>query len=380
MYRTGEEGPLLSTDRDTNHDDDDDDSPTSRRHGHSIVNVNNNSTHSASSERSFHSYASTILEQYYLNFSTNSERDIALSKEGVGAAAFLIRDACCGDPLTVENPAEGTYDPYQYPEAKLRNTVSVLCRRLCAYRPLVHLLHGTAWLLVVLTFLEPPHWCRDNNDNSITNTDNSTNSNGKNSDSAQDANGGGCARLLTMTGLPADKIFTLPGDNDSLDDVQLYPNSNSMFLTVSQSRSIEWMCLAIILIFILLRIGRDGMSITRFLRPGTSRHNRVAQLVCLIVMAIGLWTRRTHYQAYFRLALLVSYSTAAQRDIQVVVRMFPKVVNILTLLFVFTLFYAWFGTVMFVGTPEGRQIFSSFVESLWTLWICVTTANCTLQQ
>jgi two pore calcium channel protein len=39
------------------------------------------------------------------------------------------------------------------------------------------------------------------------------------------------------------------------------------------------------------------------------------------------------------------------------------------------LFYAWFGVVMFVDSPEGDQLFPNLVEGLWTLWICVTTAN-----
>ena len=30
---------------------------------------------------------------------------------------------------------------------------------------------------------------------------------------------------------------------------------------------------------------------------------------------------------------------------------------------------------MFVDTDEGNQLFPSLVEGLWTLWICVTTAN-----
>jgi Ion transport protein len=39
------------------------------------------------------------------------------------------------------------------------------------------------------------------------------------------------------------------------------------------------------------------------------------------------------------------------------------------------IFYAWFGVVMFVDSPEGDQLFPTLIEGLWTLWICVTTAN-----
>jgi lipopolysaccharide export LptBFGC system permease protein LptF len=52
-----------------------------------------------------------------------------------------------------------------------------------------------------------------------------------------------------------------------------------------------------------------------------------------------------------------------------------EVLNILFLLCVLMLFYAWFGVVMFVDTKEGIELFPTLIEALWTLWICVTTAN-----
>lgn len=51
------------------------------------------------------------------------------------------------------------------------------------------------------------------------------------------------------------------------------------------------------------------------------------------------------------------------------------VFNILFLLFIIAVFYAWFGVVMFVDTEEGRQMFPNFIEALWTLWTSITTAN-----
>lgn len=52
-----------------------------------------------------------------------------------------------------------------------------------------------------------------------------------------------------------------------------------------------------------------------------------------------------------------------------------EVFNVLFLLFVLMLFYAWFGVVVFVDSPEGDQLFPTLLEGLWTLWKCVTTAN-----
>jgi Ion transport protein len=38
-------------------------------------------------------------------------------------------------------------------------------------------------------------------------------------------------------------------------------------------------------------------------------------------------------------------------------------------------FYAWFGVVLFYGTEQGYENFPNLVEGIWTLWICITTAN-----
>lgn len=38
-------------------------------------------------------------------------------------------------------------------------------------------------------------------------------------------------------------------------------------------------------------------------------------------------------------------------------------------------FYAWFGVVLFYGTKQGDETFPNLIEGIWTLWICITTAN-----
>eukprot|EP00970_Alexandrium_tamarense_P010420 scaffold2107_cov192-Alexandrium_tamarense.AAC.47 len=49
--------------------------------------------------------------------------------------------------------------------------------------------------------------------------------------------------------------------------------------------------------------------------------------------------------------------------------------NILTILAILVVFYAWFGVVIFYESPQGRSAFPNLCEGIWTLWICVTTAN-----
>ena len=47
----------------------------------------------------------------------------------------------------------------------------------------------------------------------------------------------------------------------------------------------------------------------------------------------------------------------------------------LWMLSIIVVFYAWFAVVMFYDTPQGNLAFPNLAEAMWTLWICVTTAN-----
>eukprot|EP00536_Pseudo-nitzschia_multiseries_P001386 jgi/Psemu1/181049/e_gw1.18.17.1 len=42
---------------------------------------------------------------------------------------------------------------------------------------------------------------------------------------------------------------------------------------------------------------------------------------------------------------------------------------------VVVVFYAWFGVVIFYETEQGANGFQNLIEGIWTLWICITTAN-----
>ncbi|CAB9519938.1 expressed unknown protein [Seminavis robusta] len=75
-----------------------------------------------------------------------SERERAVDR-GIAKAAFLIRDAVMGES---ENPSQGTYDPYQNPENKIRNLLSLVFRQILSYRLLRQLLYGCAWGLSIV--------------------------------------------------------------------------------------------------------------------------------------------------------------------------------------------------------------------------------------
>jgi len=319
------------------------------------------SERSNGSSVSFRTAAEFVARMYRMG----AERKRAvLLKPGVGAAAFLIRDAVLGE---VENPAEGAYDPYSLEEQqesrKWYSTVSLTCNRFCSSRLVLQLHYVVGWTLVALTFVEPPHWCRSSHWY----------------DFGDDDSANGCQAALTAVGVPAAAEDSGSGASATADDdaayEQFFPNSKSMLVTTGQAHVIDACCVALLLLSTLVRIGRDGFRLRVYFRKGSARARRITSFVCLVLMVAGLATRITIHHPYTRLLILWTMMTSARRDIQVVMGVLPETFNVLALLGVFLLFYAWFGTIMFVGTEEGKQHFSSLVESMWTLYICVTTAN-----
>jgi hypothetical protein len=299
---------------------------------------------------SLRSSISSSISRSFLNRYTqsNSQRERALAREGVGAAAFLIRDAVLGE-MESHDPAHGVYDPYQHPERKLRNNISIASRRLTSYRPLLHFMRFVTWTLVLLTFIEPPAWCRQK---------------GINDDHTTLA---GCPAYFAAEGIPASN-----SNSTDTKSVSYYPSSGALFITGTQSIRIEAVCLAFMSLFLLLHLGRDGMSLKRYFRAGHSGVNRTVQFVSLILLTVGLLADYRPHHPVTRLVLLATILPGCRRDLQILIHMLPEITNVLALLTIMITFYAWFGTVMFVDTVEGSQHFSSLVESMWTL-VCTYT-------
>jgi len=140
---------------------------------------------------------------FFRSWSDSERRRHELHSTHIRAAAFLIRAAVLGNEI--ENPAEGGYDPYTSPYStgcdKLRNSVALLCLHWCP--AVVKILEAALAVLVALTFLEPPHWCRE--DYSLPYA--------------------GCENFLWAMGVPASS-FT----EDAMAEeksVHYYPNTNS---------------------------------------------------------------------------------------------------------------------------------------------------------
>jgi hypothetical protein len=191
----------------------------------------------------------------------------------------------------VENPAEGAYNPYQDESQVFLNHVSIACRRWCSHRAVLRVLHAAVLLLLLLTFIEPPRWCEEKQE--------------------------GCEALLHLQGTPAG------GRPEANEVTLLYPSTQSMFLTSRQSKWAEALCLSVIVIVVAARIGRDGLSLQRYLRQSAVQINRTAQIVCLLLMALGILASYTAWNPYLRMMMAITFVTTAQRELQVLIGMLP---------------------------------------------------------
>jgi hypothetical protein len=251
-----------------------------RNDGHEMT----DSTSSVRWAESARSVSSALLEKF-----TKSERGEALMRQGVGPAAFLIRDAVMG---VEESLHDGHYDPYADKENETRSLLSIICGRLTGNRKLVLCLNGTVWILALLSFVEPPCWCRG-----IQIPDGDTHKYGS------------CGVLLSATGPST--------DDDNVDEtwVEYYPNSSSMLLTVGQSMAAEWILVSIVTLFLLMRLGRDGFQIRRFFRQGLNRLVRTIQCVSVVLLYLGLVKNRTDHHPFVRLVLLASFMTDSHLEL-----------------------------------------------------------------
>ena len=293
---------------------------------------------------------------------------------GVYPAALLIRDAILGSAADITEAvfeAVDYFDPYSRDNTPLLNWISRTCRWILTMRSVYYLEKTAVWMLVLLSAIEPPFWCRDYDPVDVTPVEGF----------------GECFALFEMSGPPA---F---GDGD---DVDYYPSFAKPLLTVDQSLIVEWICITVIVMMMIARFGVNGLNLRRhfFLHQESAlvdifcnkKKNFGAKLLRVIrFFAVALliggmishqWLGTSRNSGLFlRIIITFSLSKPMQRELGTVLRLVPEVSSIMLILFVVILFYGWIGCVVFYETTEGRESFSNLIESMWTLWIMVTTAN-----
>ncbi len=228
---------------------------------------------------------------------SSTEREHALQVMGVGPAASMIKDAVLGYQ---DAPHEGFYNPYENPDATIRNTISVVCGRFIAYNWVKRLLVAANWLLFILTFVEPPHWCRDSSlDIAKGNYNDSLSAYGD------------CHLLLNARGTTA----------DGAENKELYPNWNAMFLSVSQSKHIELGCIFVVFFYLIMKMGDDGYKLRLFFYPGYKRWVHSLQITVLLCLASGNMMDNTILNPFFRMILLGSFLRNFQKEFLTMIKM-----------------------------------------------------------
>lgn len=248
-------------------------------------------------------YLDSMLSTFF--FSEEKDRLKLFNYPGVSAAAFLIRDAALG---LVQNPSEGAYDPYDHPESPNLNAFSVLCRRVCSKRLFQQFIDLTVIVLLLLTFFEPPHWCRY------------FVREGEVVDVNYLMEDGRCKELMESRG---PKI----GSNGT-EIVEYYPNFHATFLTIAESQIIELICLTFLWAYFILKVGRDGLSLFRYFRLGPAHFARLSEFIGISLLSIGvifdLFTAldaARPLKPYLRLLLFVAKSRLCLCEIKTLVKM-----------------------------------------------------------
>ena len=220
------------------------------------------------------------------------ERQIALEERGAGKAAHLIKEAIVGYR---DAPYAGYYNPYGNEQKPWRNRISIICGQLANNLKGVTLI--CSWVLFILSFFEPPHWCRDASDLQIIDY--------QDDQVAGDKGYGDCKLLLNSYGETA----------DGQENEELYPNSSTMWLTINQSRHIEMACVCFITLYWGLKFGDDGFVPHLFFYPGYKRWTNVLQCIVLISLFISAIFDITTYNPFLRMLVLGSLLRRFQQEL-----------------------------------------------------------------
>ena len=262
----------------------------------------------------------------------------------------------------------------QFQGGKLRSNISRCCTRLVTHSLSVCLRNVSIFGLILLSFIEPPTWCRDFDDG--------------------DDNGyNGCAYALKLEGTP-----TFYSDETETGTQDYYPNTGTVFLTLQQSLLLEWTFMIYIASHTLLSIGRDGLSLRNYFAFSHSSHQpttthvdeltaknlkvirivrlvRVTAIVLLIkgMLAFSILHNERPFAIFLRMILFITYAYGILRELIVAVEVIPSMLSVSVVLLMVNVFYSLIGVAAFSGTKEGEEHFSNLIEAMWSLWTSMTT-------
>lgn len=232
----------------------------------------------------------------------------------VALAARLVRSAWLGEEDITLSPL--SLQHWSTHHSRLRS-LSRLWSQVSRYSPYV------AWALMAVSFFERPYWCR--------------------------RLGGRCA-----------------GHGGTHDK---YPNAGLIVHTTwitSVIAAILWCLLALECVL-------------------SALVSQLAKRVCAIALTVSLLdlvgvVAVTGFQSpvtcLARLSVVLCYDRILRTQLAIVLRVIPELCALCILLGLALGAYAWFGTLLWRDrTAQGREIFTTYPQSLWQLLITITTAN-----
>ncbi len=309
-------------------------------------------------------------KQHWSLESTESLKAFAAENPEIYTAAHLLRDAV----ILSKSNSSFAHTDYLISSQPLPDDHGAMGNRL--YRKILtnsffkFLVKVSIFGLVILSFIEPPLWCRDFDD-------------------GDDDPLNGCASALSMKGTPA---FYSDDTEDAIQDY--YPSTGITYLTVYQSLKFEWFFVSVLLIHTIICFAKDGFSVERYFclnlnslehidavtkyRMQTVAIYRYVRIFALVFLLKGMITFSAlntdrPFSIMIRLILFISYSEGIQNELLVVVKLLPTLGGAFLVLSMVIAFYGLIGIASFYGTLEGAYHFDNYIDGVWTLFTSMTS-------
>eukprot|EP00557_Chaetoceros_sp_GSL56_P008415 CAMPEP_0176506338 /NCGR_PEP_ID=MMETSP0200_2-20121128/16977_1 /TAXON_ID=947934 /ORGANISM="Chaetoceros sp., Strain GSL56" /LENGTH=835 /DNA_ID=CAMNT_0017905957 /DNA_START=250 /DNA_END=2757 /DNA_ORIENTATION=+ len=299
----------------------------------------------------------------------------------IQTAAFLLRDAILLAKSTSSFAHTDVFVSVNKPETLSSYSTATSSHKSRFFRRILTSSLVRAFLrlcmvgIVLLSFVEPPSWCRDF----------------QGGDGGGDVGGGGsCKAAMSAQGIPA--FYS-----DSSSEVKIqpyYPNTGTVWFTEEQSIKIECFLVGMFLLHTLLCLAADDFSIENFFYIGvlrleldtvSARRIRNASIfrwvrvltLCLLVKGILSFSLMSNperpFAVFLRMILFITYSEGLQSEIMTVMEILPALFSVGLVLSMVIAFFGLVGVAAFYNTSEGSEHFSNLIEALWSLFTSMTT-------
>ena len=283
---------------------------------------------------------------------------LAAENPSIREAAFLLRDAV----VLGKSTSSFAHTDYLISMKSDQEHVSYnssgiprLCRKILVNSFVEGFLRICTFALVLLSFIEPPSWCRE----------------------FESGDSKGCEAALSMVGVPA-----FYSDESEAAIQPYYPNTKTTLLNPQQALQFEWFLVIVLLIHMVLCFGKDGFSLETFfnlnlarleINPATKRKIRIASIfryirvITLILLIKGMISYEDGVSERFfaiplRMLLFTTFFETVQNEIMIVLNIIPALVSIGLVLAMIICLYGAVGVAAFYNTSEGSEHFSNFVE------------------